>query len=153
MNIEQLIDRAESGSHQDQSFLGLCYLYGTDFDIDYDKAFRWLSAAAKHGAPRTLANLGYMYLKGLGTDKDVSQAIRLLEQAAKQDEFIAQYELGHLYLLGEDIPYDFEQAFRWYTAIIANEHMKSEDTRDNVLEAKDFIFKQDDYVSKLMRSH
>lgn len=39
LNIEDLREQAESGSHVAQCLLGVCYLDGTDVAVDYKQAF------------------------------------------------------------------------------------------------------------------
>ena len=57
MNIAGLRQKAESGSVVAQAALGICYLYGRGVDVDYEEAFRLLSAATEKGAsPRLLAH-------------------------------------------------------------------------------------------------
>jgi len=46
MDFKELERKAESGSCVAQTTLGISYLYGYDVQIDYDKAFRFLSLAA-----------------------------------------------------------------------------------------------------------
>jgi len=46
MNISDLLKNAESGNVVAQAILGTCYLDGIDVDVDYQQAFRFLSAAS-----------------------------------------------------------------------------------------------------------
>jgi len=60
MNISELRKEAESGSVVAQSVLGICYLHGTEVQVDYQEAFRLLGSAAERGAPRAVASLARM---------------------------------------------------------------------------------------------
>jgi uncharacterized protein len=117
MNLQDLRRRADSGSHVDQSVLGLCYLYGVDVEVDYKEAFRLLSLA---GTSRAVANLARMYAEGLGISKDLAEAIRLYKAVAKF-EFRAQLELGRIYSRGVGVPTDHDEALRWYSAAAARD--------------------------------
>ena len=63
-DLNELRQRAESGSCVGQCVLGLHYLYGIDVDVNYAEAFRLLSAAAEQNVSRAVLNLGYMHLIG-----------------------------------------------------------------------------------------
>src|ERR1700730_7949410 len=102
MNISDLRRTAESGNVVAQAALGTCYLDGIDVEVDYQEAFRFLSAASAQGASRAMTNLARMYLGGLGIPKNPREAIRLYEEAAKAGEFLAQIELGRIYSRGVD---------------------------------------------------
>jgi len=115
MNITGLRQEAESGSVVAQSVLGICYLYGREVHVDYEKAFQLLSAASEKGASRAVVNLARMYAEGLGIAKDMPKAIRFYEAVAKV-ETRAPLELD---ARGEDVPADPEAALRWYSEVAA----------------------------------
>jgi uncharacterized protein len=121
MNIEELRQKAESGSVVAQTVLGICYLDGVDVDLDYREAFRLLTAAAEKGVPRALVNLARMHSLGLGIPKNPSEAISLYEKAARAGEFFAQIELARLYSRGGDVPVDDDAARRWYSSAAAQD--------------------------------
>jgi TPR repeat protein len=129
MDFEELKRRAKAGSISAQTVLGINYLYGYDVDVDYDEAFRLLSAA---GTSRAVLNLGIMHAKGLGVPQNLSEAIRLLEAVARpsdsSDAFAARIELGRLYSSDSDT----DNALKWYEAAVAlaTEHEDSEDLRE-----------------------
>ena len=134
MDFEALRRRAEAGSCSAQTVLGISYLYGYDVAVDYNEAFKLLSAA---GTSRAVLNLGIMHAKGLGVPQNLPEAIRLLEAVAQpsdsSDAFAARIELGRLYYSGSDT----NNALRWYEAAVAlsTKHEDSEDLR----EARAFI--------------
>lgn len=124
LNIPELRQEAESGSVAAQGILGICYLNGIEVEINYQEAFRFLSAAAKRGAPRPVVNLARMYAQGLGIPKDVPEAVRHYEKAASAGEFpsLAELvELGRIYSRGVDVPADPDAALRWYSEAAACE--------------------------------
>src|ERR1700722_1545382 len=83
MNILDLQRKAESGSGVAQCALGIAYLDGIDVAVDYDKAFRLLSAAAAQGRSRAVVSLARMHAKGLGVPVDLQEAIRLYETVGR----------------------------------------------------------------------
>lgn len=119
MNIEELRKEAETGSLVSQTILGICYLDGIKVDVDYDKAFRLLSASVERRVPRAMANLARMYAAGLGVQRDMSEAVRLYEAAAKAGEFFAQIALGRIYHDGVGVPKNDAAARKWYSVAAA----------------------------------
>jgi len=115
MNIADLRTEVESGNVVAQSILGICYLEGIDVGIDYEKAFRLLSAAALQGAPRAIANLARMYAEGLGVAPDLPEAARLYEKAAQAGEFFAQIGIARACLRGSGVAVDQKAALKWYS--------------------------------------
>ena len=98
MDIPQLQEEAAAGSVGAQAVLGGCYLYGFEVEVDYDRAFSLLSAAAERGASRAIALLAEMYAQDLGIPRDIHKAVSLYEKAAERGEFFAQVELGRILL-------------------------------------------------------
>jgi TPR repeat protein len=119
MDIEEKRRKAEAGSCVAQTVLGISYLYGIDVEVDYNEAFRFLSAA---GTSRATLHLGIMYAKGLGIPQNVPEAVRLLEAVARpsdsSDAFAARIELGRLYSSGLGLPVNVPEALRWYEAAL-----------------------------------
>ena len=113
MNIRDLEQKAKAGSAAAQCDLGICYLDGIDVDVDYNEAFRLLSAAAAQGASRAVLNLARMHAKGLGMPVDVQEAIRHYE-AVGRVEILAAIELGRIYSQGLGVTRDSEKAANWY---------------------------------------
>ena len=134
MDIEELRRRAKAGSSSAQTVLGISYLYGYDVVVDYNEAFRLLSAA---GTSRAALNLGIMHAKGLGTPQNLPEAIRFLEAVARpsdsSDAFAARIELARLYSSSADT----NNALTWYEAAVALA-TEREDSED-LLEARAYI--------------
>lgn len=114
MDIAELKRKAAAGSCVAQGTLGVCYLEGIEVEVDYDEAFRLLSAAADQGAPRSIANLADMYAQGLGTPQDIAKAVQLYERV-ENVEFFAAIALGRTYSNGLGVPVDRDRAFKWYS--------------------------------------
>ena len=115
MDFAELKRRAEAGSCPAESVLGNFYLFGYGpIEVDYQEAFRFLTAAAKKGASRAIANLGYMYEEGLGVPKDVTKATELYERVGEL-EFFAAIALGRIYSKRSATSADQERAFKWYS--------------------------------------
>src|SRR5262249_27194637 len=140
LNITELRHNADAGSCVDQCILGLCYLYGTEVEVNYHEALRWLKVAAEQGASPAVLNLGYMYAKGLGTARNVPEAIRHFEAVAlpadSSDAFLARIELGRLFSRGDGVPVDRNAALEWYSAAIAL--APADGFADEVKEAREF---------------
>lgn len=150
MNINDLKQKAESGSVVAQAALGICYLYGRDVKVDYEEAFRLLSAATEKGASRAVLNLARMYAEGLGVARDLSKAIRFY-QAVAEVEVRAQLELGRIYSRGIWVPPDPEAAQRYYSAVAAQQEAVDDlataaflgaITFSELKEAKDYLAKR-----------
>ncbi|HSY60180.1 MAG TPA: tetratricopeptide repeat protein [Terriglobales bacterium] len=120
MNINDLQQKAESGSIPAKSILGICYLDGLDVDIDYAKAFQLLSEAAANGASRAIVNLARMYAQGLGVPADIREAIRLYESVGNF-EFLAAIELGRIYSRSLGVASDRSKAAHWYGIAVSQQ--------------------------------
>jgi|SRR5450755_2395896 TPR repeat protein len=86
MDIAEKRRQTDAGSCAAQSILGLSCLYGNEVKVNYQEAFKYLSATANQGGSRATLNLGKMYAKGLGIPRDNPTAIRLLEATAKPSD-------------------------------------------------------------------
>jgi len=140
-DITEMRRKAENGSCPSQCMLGLFYLYGVQVDVDYNEAFRLLSAAAEQHASRAILNLGRMYAQGLGIQQNIPEAIRHFEAVARfpdsGDTFQARIELGRLFARGSGVQVDPKLALKWYSAAV--EIMAEGDDPEEVKEARDYI--------------
>jgi TPR repeat protein len=122
-NIDEMHRNAKAGSCVAQTFLGLSYLHGYEVEVNFEEAFKFLSAAANQGGSRATLGLASMYAKGLGVPRNLTEAIRLFESVAAppngSDAFAARIELARLYSSGSGIRVDTEKASDWYKAAIA----------------------------------
>jgi len=136
MNILDLQRKAESGSGVAQCVLGIAYLDGVDVAVDYDKAFRLLTAAAAQGRSRAVLALARMHANGLGVPVNLQEAIRLYETVGRV-EFLAAIELGRIYSRGVGIPTDPSKASSWYQVAVALGCESQEG--EEILEAKQYL--------------
>src|SRR5262249_55770649 len=137
MDISELRRKAASNSVVAQSILGICYLDGIEVEVNYQKAYRLLSATSDQGAPRATAHLARMYAARLGVSKDLFTAVRLFEKSAEAGEFLAQIELARIYAHGNGVPVDRNAAVRWYSLAVAQANKVGES--DALSEAKTYI--------------
>ena len=119
-----------------QTVLGICFLNGIDVEVNYQEAFRLLSAAARQGTSRSVVNLARMYEEGLGVEKDLAEAIRLYKTVAKV-EFFAQIALGRIYSSGKSVAADRDEAMRYYS--LATEWGTRVVDCEEMREAKEFV--------------
>ena len=61
-------------------FVGLAYLSGIDVEVDRDRAYKLISAAAEAGLSQAMKKLVHMYLLGDGVEKNVPMAIEWQER-------------------------------------------------------------------------
>ena len=135
-DMADLRRKANAGSPVAQTVLGICFLEGTDVEVNYQEAFRLLSAAAKQGTSRSVVNLARMYEEGLGVERDMSEAIRLYKAVAKV-EFLAQIALGRIYSRGMSVAADRVEALRYYS--LATEWGDRVVDCNEMREAKEFV--------------
>lgn len=77
---------------------------------NYEKAFEYLSIAAKDGDAEAQTILGWMYDQG----KDYTKALRYYKLAADQGDVVAQNNLGVMYNQGKGVTQDHKVAARYY---------------------------------------
>lgn len=142
---------AEEGSPVDQGFVGWCYLYGKHVGVNYEEAFRWLSAAAEQRASRPFTHLGRMYAEGLGVPQDIAEAIRRF-RAVEKVEPRAQLGLARIYAQGHGVLADSAEALRLYKAVADCDYLHPDPaaaafagalTPEEVDEAKAYIAERD----------
>jgi uncharacterized protein len=122
-DFDEARKKAESGSVVSQGYVGWCYLYGRETDLDYSEALRWLSAAAYEGrASRPFVHLGDMYARGLGLVKNLSEAIRHYN-AVVASEPRAQLALARIYSQGDGVDADPAKASMLYSSLVGCNHV------------------------------
>lgn len=115
--------QAQEGNVMAQYNVGICYLYGQNTKVDYDKAFSWFEKAAQQGDKLAGLFMGSFNELGVGRNINYSQAITyyktyspsitevdktaLWEKAKKLDEKEIEKNLSEIYTkaikLGESI--------------------------------------------------
>lgn len=83
IDIDDLIDIAESGDREAQGAVGLLYLYGIQVHRNYDKAAKWLEKSARQGEAGAEYQLGLCYATGMGVEQDLDEAIRWVRRSVK----------------------------------------------------------------------
>jgi TPR repeat protein len=92
-------------------------LEGTEVEVDNQKAFRFLCAAADQGGSRAIFNLARMHAEGLGIPRNPHETIRLYESMGEA-EFLAAIEVGRIYSRGVGVAIDEANASQWYLAAV-----------------------------------
>jgi hypothetical protein len=136
VDIEKIRIAAEQGRVTAQTLLGLQFLEGGSADklgtVDYQQAYRWLSAAAEQGSPRAQVNLGVMYQQGLGRSRDINRALYWFEKAKEKGDVLAYMLLARHF---SEIK-QFEQACSYYTDVLRlGEHVEGV----NQKEAREYL--------------
>jgi uncharacterized protein len=72
--------------------LGLLYIEGQIFPLDFGRAAEQFRSAAQAGLPEAQYALATLYKDGRGVEKDLPEAVRLLAAAARADNTDAQVE-------------------------------------------------------------
>jgi len=111
----EALKKAKAGSFVNQGYVGWCYLYGRETELNYSEALRWLSAAAYEGrASRSFAHLGDIYAAGLGVQQSIGEAVRHYK-AVVGAELRAQLALARIYSKG--LVTDRDEASRLYSSL------------------------------------
>lgn len=100
---------ADSGDPFFQEIVGAAAL---EFQMDYEKAHRYLGLAVEARIPSAQRRLGFMLSLGLGVEKDLEIAAALYRWAAEAGDAVAKHNLGCMYLLGDGVTASAEEALR-----------------------------------------
>lgn len=113
--ITQLNRAAEQGDVQAQAILGMAYANENGVELDYKKAFKWLSKAAEQQHPASMRTLAYLYTSGFGVEQNDEKARELCVKLAKLGDPKDQYFLATLYQTGlYGMEPDSKQMLHWY---------------------------------------
>ena len=147
-DFNEELKKAEAGSVVSQGYVGWCYLYGRDTDVNYQQAVRWLTAAAHEGrAARPFTHLGRMYAEGLGVPKDITEAVKHYKAVVKV-ELRAQLALARMYARGDGVPSDHDEARKLYSELAICDYLHPDPavaafagaiTPDELEEAKAYV--------------
>jgi hypothetical protein len=107
---------AEKGNAQDQAYVGMWYLTGTEgYTKDPAQAATWLQKSADQGNADGENMLGQMYANGSGVTKDYAKAVDLFQKSAAQGNPHGCASLGRAYEKGVGgLPQDNQKAIEWY---------------------------------------
>lgn len=101
--------------------IGVCYYRGTQgYPLDHDKAFRFLSAAAKAGNDDAMHLLGVLYKNGEGTEQNYQFAIDWFYKALQTnaENGYAAFDLGRMYYFGKGVDKNYDIAFDFFDKAI-----------------------------------
>lgn len=120
--MSTLTELADKGIGSAQITLAECLIKGKNIPKDADKAFHYLSLAAKRVDAKLITGLGITLYKSEETEIDPDLAIKSLELAAAAGDDEALVELGNLYFdgAGEILP-DQEKAFTYFIQAAKND--------------------------------
>jgi hypothetical protein len=107
---------AEKGDAQDQMYVGMWYLTGTEgYTKDPVEAAKWLQKSADQGNADGENMLGQLYANGNGVPKDFAKAVDLFQKSAAQGNPHGCTSLGRAYEKGVGgLPQDNQKAIEWY---------------------------------------
>lgn len=113
--LSKLATNKNSQRRVDAAFR-LCsiYLFGTNIEPDYDRAFTWCRISGiEHHNFDGLTNLALLYINGWGVPRNVPLAMDYYQTAARNNVTGAMLSLGRAYSIGQDVPVDYALAFQW----------------------------------------
>jgi TPR repeat protein len=111
--VEALSILAKNGNVDSQTLLGEIYLDGIGTEVNFEKAFFWLSKAAKSDVEAKYL-LGFMYENGLYVKQDNLKALSFYEASAKNGGLLAQFNVAMMYKEGKGgIKKDMNKAMMW----------------------------------------
>ena len=114
MNLQELINKAESGDAVAQNDLAICYEYGKGTKINLSEAIKWYKKAAEQGNVDAQFNLALCIEFGRGTEINLCEAIKWYKKAAEQGDVDAQYNLAICYEEGRGTEANLQKAIKWY---------------------------------------
>ncbi|SRR5579883_15996 len=94
--------------------LGMRFLAGEGVPQDDERAFYYLSKAAREDDPFAENELGYLYAAGRGVSRDYEKAFYYYQQAAEHGLASAQYNLGLMYARGLGTAPNKALALEWF---------------------------------------
>ncbi len=115
------------GNMDSKYALGQMYLSGnTCIKKDPDKAFFWISRAAREGHKIAQFYLGYCYQNGKNVEQNLEAAFTWYLKSAKQGYPEAQYAVGEAYVFGRGVRENKAKAFSWYEKAAILGHIRSQ---------------------------
>jgi len=112
--FQYYLQSAEAGYAEAETEVGDSYMRGHGTDIDYAKAFEWLSKASSEATEKEYTDLGILYLNGWGTETDYAKALELLTAATDMNSMKAPRYVGMIYENGYGTDADYEKAVEYY---------------------------------------
>lgn len=114
-DMQLIYQKANQGNATAQLSLGLYYLYGgEEVEKNEEKAFLWISKAAKQNLGNAQYFLGLLFFDGAGTEKNMKKGIEWLQKSAEQEYIPAMNLLARFYIEGKEIPKDYFEALNLF---------------------------------------
>ncbi|MBR6018865.1 MAG: sel1 repeat family protein [Lachnospiraceae bacterium] len=110
--LNAVIQLCEEGDPEMCAFLGKEFYFGWNIDQDLDRAFRYLTVAAKDGDAMSQFLVGFMHWSGRGTEQDQDKALEWFLLASEQGVPEAMYNVAKI-LLDKDEEKNREEAINW----------------------------------------
>lgn len=107
--LNQILKKAASGDVDACMQAAVCYMTGTDTEINEEQGFYYLSKAAGKGDAEALFHVGECYLLGNGVSIDTQKALESITRSAEAGFSPAQYLLGMMYTYGYRCKYVSDQ--------------------------------------------
>ena len=95
--------------------LGVCLVFGTGCEPNYDEAFGYFRQAASMGNGRAMYNLAMCYEDGIGCKADTAAMLQWLDSAVAHGNTQAVNKLGDFYEAGIYVPQNYQRAAELYT--------------------------------------
>ncbi|MDO5969243.1 T9SS type A sorting domain-containing protein [Flavivirga aquimarina] len=115
--IERLTKFADEGCVEAQYIVGKYAKKGfrDKIEIDYNKAYQYLTMAVNQGHPRAHAHLGQLYERGYGCDLNYNKALELFENGYHLGDDMSAYCIGYDYLRGMgNVEQNYDKAITWF---------------------------------------
>ena len=120
--IDELTEKAKSGSADAQFRLGNIYWLGSGTAADHAEAVKWYKMAADNGDPNAIYSLACCYYKGDGIPCDQSKAAELFMKAALQGDRDALNNLAKCYFMGEGVTHSRSKAASYFRKAAESGH-------------------------------
>ena len=100
--------------------VGLCYEFGVEEELDFEKALQLYKSAAEKELPAAMNTMGYLHLNGLGVDKSGEKALFWFSKSAQKGIAESMCSIGYMYSEGDCVPQNFRRAKYWFEKATAN---------------------------------
>ena len=98
----------------EQYNIGFSYEFGTESEINYEKAVYWYNKSAEQGNSWAMNRLGDCYSEGKGINKDEHLAFEWYKKGAEYGDHTAQLNLGYCYYAGKGISNNYREAVNMF---------------------------------------
>ena len=116
IDVRELLQKAsDQGFWMATYSLGFRCRYGTDGEVDYEKAFKLFSQLNKLDMPLGTMNLADFYMQGILVEENKKKAVALYRKASERGLLEATYELARCYHYGNGVQKDRDKAIELYS--------------------------------------